>query len=257
AIVGALLLWRGERTAFRSIPLRPIVSVGTLFGLEFLLTAEGLRFTSAAHMSIFLYTAPIFAALGLHIRLPEERLSLFQWSGILVAFLGVVISFIGPAHKEAAHAHDLVWLGDLMGIMGAMAWGMTTLVVRTTPLADAPATVTLFCQLAGAGFLLLSVAVLAHQTTFHTTSFVLLNLGFQTIIISALSYLVWFSLLRRYLASRLGVLSFMTPVFGVASGALLLHEALTSSFLIGALMILGGIMVVSGESLFKGKGHTK
>jgi len=40
-------------------------AVGILFGLQFLFVAEGLRYTSASHMSVFLYTAPIFAAIGL------------------------------------------------------------------------------------------------------------------------------------------------------------------------------------------------
>lgn len=40
--------------------------MGGLFGLEFLLVGEGMRHTSASHMVVFLYTAPIFAALGLH-----------------------------------------------------------------------------------------------------------------------------------------------------------------------------------------------
>ena len=48
------------------------------FAGEFFFVAEGLRFTSAAHMSVLLYTAPLFAAVGLAIKLPEERLSVIQ-----------------------------------------------------------------------------------------------------------------------------------------------------------------------------------
>jgi len=60
--------------SLRDGSLWPGLTVGVLFALEFLLVAEGLRHTSASHMVVFLYTAPIFAALGLHWRLPAERL---------------------------------------------------------------------------------------------------------------------------------------------------------------------------------------
>lgn len=70
--------------------------IGLLFGLEYFLVTQGLRFTTASHISIFLYTSPIFAALGLHMRLPEERLDAAQWVGIAVAFLGIVVSGKNP-----------------------------------------------------------------------------------------------------------------------------------------------------------------
>ena len=53
-LVGLLMLWRGERMNLRDGTLRPGVLVGLLFGLEFLLVAEGLRHTSASHMAVFL-----------------------------------------------------------------------------------------------------------------------------------------------------------------------------------------------------------
>jgi drug/metabolite transporter (DMT)-like permease len=65
------------------------------------------------------------------------------------------------------------------------------------------------------------------------------------VVISFASYLAWFWLLRRYLASRISVFSFMTPLFGVSFGVLLLGEPLTPVFAGGALLVLAGISVVS------------
>jgi len=58
--------------------------------------------------------------------------------------------------------------------------------------------------------------------------------------------LVWFWLLRHYLASPLGVFSFLTPLFGILLGAWLLSEPIEPSFLIGAVPVLLGIVLVSG-----------
>ena len=59
------------------------------------------------------------------------------------------------------------------------------------------------------------------------------------------SYLTWFSMLRRYSAARLGVLSFMTPVLGVAAGIVLLGDRIDAGFGFGATMILTGIAIAN------------
>jgi drug/metabolite transporter (DMT)-like permease len=64
--------------------------------------------------------------------------------------------------------------------------------------------------------------------------------------VSFASFLVWFWLLRKYLASRLGVFSFLTPLFGIVFGAWLLNEPIEASFLLGAMPVLLGIISVSG-----------
>lgn len=242
-LVGALMRWRGETLAVGEGHWRPGLLVGGLFALEFLLVGEGLRYTTASHMVIFLYTAPIFAALGLHWKLPAERLQAVQWLGIGVAFSGVVVAFSG--HSGPAQGAD-AWLGDLLAVLAGVAWGATTVVVRCSRLAASPVTRTLQYQLLG-GFVWLSLAALwTGQTTLHFTPLVFASLTFQVLLVSFASFLVWFSLLRRYLASRLGVLSFMTPLFGVGFGVWLLDEPLESNFILGSLLVLAGLVLVSG-----------
>jgi hypothetical protein len=77
------------------------------------------------------------------------------------------------------------------------------------------------------------------------------SLLFQSLVVSFASYLAWFWLLRHYWASRLGVFSFMTPLFGIAFGVWLLDEPLEASFLIGAILVLAGVTLVSGDDGWK------
>jgi drug/metabolite transporter (DMT)-like permease len=66
------------------------------------------------------------------------------------------------------------------------------------------------------------------------------------------SLLAWFWLLRNYLASRLGVFTFLTPVLGVVLGATLLGEPLEPQFVVGAAVVLAGIMMVSLHTAIAG-----
>ena len=220
--------------------------VGVLFAAEFLFVAEGLNRTTASHMSVFLYTAPIWAAVVLHFRIPEERLSGRQWVGIGVAFLGIVTAFIVPTLGDGtATLTPEMLLGDLFALIAGAAWGLTTVVVRVSKLSEAPATQTLFYQLAVSFVLLLAMTLATGQLRFTSTPTAWLSLGFQSVVVAFGSYLVWFWLLRKYLAARLGVLTLLTPVFGVLAGVLLLGDPLTGGFIAGSVLVLAGLLVVN------------
>lgn len=249
-LVGLLMLWRKERITFTDGTWRPGLWVGILFALEFLLVGQGIRFTSASHVVVFLYTAPIFVALGLHFKLPSERLSAMQWAGVALAFSGVIVTFFGrnthPGTSEPAN----MLLGDLLALLGGVAWGATTVVVRCSSLARASASQTLLYQLVAAFVLLMGATFALGQTRINPTPLMWGSLVFQSLIVSFASFLVWFWLLKHYLASQLGVFSFMTPLFGVGFGVWLLDEPLESRFLMGALLVVAGVILVSSQGWF-------
>jgi drug/metabolite transporter (DMT)-like permease len=250
ALVALLMRVRGEPLALLGDTLRPGLLAGALFGFEFLVVGEGLKHTSAAHMVVFLYTAPLFAALGLHWRLPAERLGGVQWLGILLAFAGIAMAFFGRATGTHPAPTDMLW-GDLLGLLGGMAWGATTVVVRCSTLSQTAPTRTLLYQLLGAFVLLTAAALVSGQARFNPTPQVWASLAFHSLVVSFASFLAWFWLLRHYLASRLGVFSFLTPLFGIVLGAWLLNEPIEARFLIGAVPVLLGIVLVSGHQWFR------
>ncbi len=237
-----------RRDTFAAGTLRAGTLVGVLFALEYLFVGEALRHTSAGHTVVLLYTAPIFAALGLHLKLPAERLDRVQWTGIAVAFSGVAVTFLGPGANAGGSAGASQLWGDLLALLGGAAWGATTVSIRVTRLAQAPSSQTLLYQLVGAFVVLLAAAMVSGQTRFNPSAVAIGSLAFQCLVVSFISFLVWFWLLRTYLASRLGVFSFLTPIFGVALGAVLLDEALELRFIVGTAFVLAGIMIVSAHA---------
>ncbi len=248
-LVAAFAAWRGEpgELSLGGSTLRPGLAAGTLFAAEFLFIAEGLRRTSASHMAVFLYTSPVFTALGLHLLLPAERLSRRQWLGVAVAFAGIALAFMGGSARGG-----MTVLGDLYGILAGASWAATTVVIRASALSEAPPSRTLLYQLAG-GFVLLSVAAVGSGQAGRVspTPIAGASVLFQGVVVSFASYLTWFWLLRRYLATRLSVFSFLTPIFGVTAGVLVLRDPVTPSFGGGAALVLTGIALVSGAGLFR------
>lgn len=249
-LVALLMFWRGGWEGLRQGTWPAGLLSGVLFTLEFLFIALGLERTTAGHIAVFLYTSPIFSALGLHLLLPSERLRRMQWMGIGLCFAGIAVAFGGGI--SLAHMDSRMLTGDALGLLAGAAWGLTTVVIRGSKLSEAPAGLTLFYQLASAFVLLLLLALANGQVGhFHLTPLAVGSVLFQGVVVSFVSYFIWFWLLRRYLASNLAVLSFMTPLFGVTMGVLILHEPLSLNFVAGAVLVLLGITLVSGETLFR------
>jgi len=243
---GLLVASREGRRAFADGTLASGLCLGLIFSLEFVLAGSALAYTTAAHTIVFLYSAPVFTALGLQY-LPEERLSPRQWVGIAAAFAGIVVAFVGPGARPAAG----LLAGDLLALAGGAAWGFSNVVLRRGRVGNAATAKTVLYQVGVAAIVCYGFARVTGQARLTPSTSAILALAFQTLFISITSYLVWFWLLRHYLTSRLMLLSLLTPLFGVLFGALLLREAIEPRFALGSLLVLGGILVVNGQLLRK------
>lgn len=224
--------------------LLPGMWLALLFSVEYIFVAEALRYTTASHTVVLLYTAPIFVALGLNWKVPSEKLSNIQWAGIFVAFSGIVLSFIRTETSSNTHLSQMLY-GDFLALLGGVTWALTTISLRLTKLSEVPPTQTLFYQLFGAFIILVPVSYVMGQTMVQWTSITIWSMVFHVLIMSLFSLILWFWLLKNYLANALGVFSFLTPLFGVVFGVLFLHEQIELNFILGSLLVMFGIFIVS------------
>jgi drug/metabolite transporter (DMT)-like permease len=239
-----LMIWaraRGIALFGRDGTLLAGLVAGLMFAGEFAFIYAGLAHTTASRMIVFIYLTPCLTALVLPAFVPSERLHPRQWAGVLLAFGGIVAAF-----AEGFFAGGGTLRGDLCGAAAAVLWSATIVVMRATKLAYAPATKTLFYQLGVSALALplLSVA-LGEPGVVRVTPLAVAILAFQGAVVAFATYLAWFWLLTKYFAARLSAATFMTPLFGVAAGAILLAERVTPAFAVAALAVAGGIVLVN------------
>jgi drug/metabolite transporter (DMT)-like permease len=244
AIAAVLVLawsrWRGLPLFRADGTWRAGLAAGVLFAGEFACIYQGLVYTSASRMIVFLYTAPCFTVLGLHILVAGERIGLRHLAGVVLAFAGIVLAFVEGWGIGGN------WLGDLLGLLAAIFWAATTVLIRATPLARVSAAKVLLYQLGVSAVLAVPISLLMGEPGITgATPAVLLALAYQAVVVAFASYLVWFWLLTKYLAGRLMVFSFLTPLFGVAFGVLLLGEGMSALFGLAASMVVAGIALVN------------
>ncbi len=215
--------------------------VGILFGLEFALLYLGMFFTDSARAVIFLYLSPFVVAAGAHLFL-GERLSPLKWTGIILAFGGLVSVFYG----KPSHYNRLMFIGDMLEIVAAFVWGATTLYIKKYLAGRMHPINTFLYQLVfSVPVLFLCSYFMESQWIKSPGSLEIASLVFQSVVIAFVTYLAWFKLVHDYPVAKLSVFTFLTPVFGVIFAVLFQREQLTAGLMAGLLMVCAGIYVTN------------
>src|SRR3954454_17016646 len=235
---------RGIKIFARDGTLGAGLFAGVLFGIEFVLIYRGLLLTSASRAVVFLYTAPFFVALGSY-QFLGERLRASQWAGLGLSFAGVALAIGVPQADVDAN----VLLGDLMIVGGGALWAATTLLVKATRLLRAPPEKALGYQVAMSIPILGLAAWISGETLARVPGPLALSLMvYQAVWVVGLTFLVWFSLVKTYSASKLSAFTFITPLFGVVASYFILHDTLTLAFGLAAILVIAGLYLVNRPS---------
>ena len=248
-MVGATtLLWlwcqlRGVKLFNRDGSLQGGLVVGLLFAAEFCLIYLGLQHTSASRLTVFLYTSPFWVAVLLPRFVPSEKLRKIQWVGLIIAFSAVGIAFSEAFLHGSAPGQ---WKGDAMGLAAGMFWGLTTIAIRTTKVATVQAEKSLFYQLSVTAAVcpLLSLA-LGETWGFGYSALAWGSVFLQTAVGAFASYLAWMWMLRHYPATQMSTFTFLTPLFALVFGVVLLGEPLTLQLVLALVGVAAGIVLVS------------
>ncbi len=248
SVAASFLLWLYARTQKQQVFLPPEqlghgLAIGFLFGMEFLLLYCGTYYTDASRAIIFIYTHPLWVALGAHFLLPYERLNRIKSVGLFLAFVGLISVFasrstsLGPLHI----------VGDLMEVGAGILWAATTLYIKRVIWGRSISHFqTLFAQL------FFSIPILAAGSfllergkTVILGPLVVSAIVYQTVVVAFFSYLIWFWMIHRYPVSRLAAFTFLAPLFGVILSGILLKENLTFQLWVGFVLVSAGIYLVN------------
>jgi drug/metabolite transporter (DMT)-like permease len=241
-IVAAWCRLRGIPLLARDGSLLPGLAAGFCFGIEFIFIFQGLAYTTATRAVLFIYLAPFFVVLGARIFLPADRFGAAQWLGLLLSFAGMMVAFGLPT--PALDPRQAI--GDFMMIGGALFWSATTLIIKASALNRVPAEKVMLYQLVVSIPLLGAAALAFGERLDHMPSALAIgSLTYQTVWVVSVTFVVWFALIARYSANRLSAFSFLTPLFGVAAGHLVLGEPLTPAFAAAVALVAAGLVLVN------------
>ena len=232
--------WRGIRLFERDGTLWVGALAGVLFGLEFLLIFIGLDYTSVARSALLVNTMPFWTLLAGHFLL-GEKISGRKIGGLVLAFGGLTLIFSDKLSLPGPDA----FVGDLLSLGAGLAWAATMIVIKGTRLVHVAAEKLLLYQLAGAAILSALALPIGGPLIRDGNAIATWALLFQAVYIVAITYVLWFWLVQRYPASGLSSFTFLTPVFGVLFGGILLGEPLGATIFLALGLIVVGLVLVN------------
>jgi drug/metabolite transporter (DMT)-like permease len=217
------------------------IMAGALFGLEFIVIYAGLDLTSASRGTLMTSTMPFFLMIGAHYLL-SEHITVPKIIGALSAFAGVAVVFLDKLSLPSPNAV----YGDMLCLFGGVLWAATTLYIRKSRMDKLSPEKILLYQLAGAALTAIPLMPFAGPLLREVTLIPVASIVYQAVFVVGFTYVLWFWLMARYPASGLSSFAFLSPVFGVMFGGLLLSEPITVNLLTGLAMIAAGLILING-----------
>lgn len=238
-VTSAALLWFLPRPAGNMRWLLIATFIGAT--VQYALTFTGLTGLSAGVAALVVQTeVPFLVLLGALIM--GERPTRRKWAGIAIAFAGVVV-ITGIGHLQGSLTSILLVLG------GAFTWAFGQVLVRKIHGLNGLAVtgwiaVLAVPQLFVASFLFETGQRAAILSAGPSVWFAVLYLG---LVMQALGYAWWNSLLIRHEVGQVAPFLLLLPVFAVLGGVIFLGEALVPSRLIGGAIILAGVALITTD----------
>jgi drug/metabolite transporter (DMT)-like permease len=203
------------------------------------LNYEALRHLSSGMGAIIASTNPLLLAVLAPLLL-RERLSMAKAIGLSLGFLGVLVAMHARAASSTARPADV-----LLAASGVLALVIATIVFKRGRTGTHPLVLNAISLVAAGLAILPCASVLEGMPHLVLTPRLLVSFAYLVVVLSIGASLLWFWILSHGEASRVSAFYFLTPLFGVAAGALLLGERLFALDGIGLVVVVAGIALAT------------
>jgi len=218
----------------------PLLVLGAIFTVQIAMLNLGVKYTSAAHVSILLNAYPIYTVLLAHFFVPGDRLTGRRAMGVLIAYGGVVMLF-----SQEFSLHSGLLLGDVIISGSAFLLGVRTIYLSRAVQRIDPVKLLLAQVAFGVPCYFLASSLVEASYPYRWTWNLVFSLSFQGFIVAGFNFILNLHLLKTYKPSGLAAYFLATPLFGVLLSWLILGETITLHLIVSAMLVVGGIALAS------------
>jgi drug/metabolite transporter (DMT)-like permease len=224
--------------------------------------AEGLVRTGAGLGSVMIDSQPLAVAL-LSLWLFKEHIGFWGWLGLGIGVTG--ISLIGlpdelifslfsdtTPHFLLPSPHSLLESGEWLMLLAALSMAVGTVMIRFVCRYADPVTATGWHMILGGLPLWGISSVVESQQWQNLLPSDWVALSYATVMGSALAYGLFFYFASRGSLTSLSSLTFLTPVFALLFGNLLLEEVLSPLQWVGVFLTLISIYLINQRDILAG-----
>lgn len=244
ALVMAIFMRMTGRTLPRARrELAALVFVGVMnTAVPFTLITWGEQDIDSGLATVLNGTTPLFTLVFAHLALTDERITPQKVLGLGVGFVGVILL----ASRDVDSSSPNPLSGQLAVLVASACYAMSVVTIRRYLRGVDPFTVAGVSLIIG-GAAIVTVTLVAAPlpdradiTLAGVMSAIVLAL-FNTV----LAYFLFYHLIATWGATRTSLVTYLMPPVGVTLGAIFLDETVDWKIVVGAVLILGGILAVN------------
>lgn len=217
----------------------PLIFCGIFMAGDWIGLFEAYRYTTVASATVAYYMEPIFFVIGCAIFLKEKITK--------KNYLCILVAFVGMAMVSGIVENGMPKLADLKGILLAMLGGLFyagIVLLNKKYLTDVDPVFRTDIQLLVAGIITIPYVCLTEDvSSFSLDTKSVLLLLLLGIVLTAFTYIFYFSNIVRIPTQTAAIFSYGDPVVAVIVSVLFMHEPITIYGIIGAILVIGSAIV--------------
>ena len=232
-IAGLILVWFTKPPWGHMREIFVVALIGST--IQYGLTYNGLKGIDASTAAILVQLeGPILAIMGAF--LLKEKLGITRALGMGLAFIGVLI--IAGEPRLDGHLDSVILL-----IAGSAVWAVAQIMISRLKDLSGITILAWVAIMATPQMFVASVLIEDGQWLAITTaSFIDWSIIlYLALIMTVLGYSVWYHLLSSVDVSKVSPFLMLLPITSIIAGIVLLDEKLTSSMILGGLLIMSGV----------------
>ena len=221
----------------------PGVIAGILFAVEFIFLFTALDYSTVTRVSLIFYTMPVWLTLSAHFLIDNDKLSLKKIIGLALAVFGLILAIYEPSGEY----NEKQFFGDLYSLLASFCWAAIAIMLKTTRLNKSIPETQLLYQLIVSGIILLPISFLFNDFIRDMNISLVLIFLFQVTIIMCLGFIGWLWVMSRYSASSTSSFAFLTPIFGVLFGWLIMDDNINLQIYFSLFLTCMGIYMINAK----------
>ena len=221
--------------------LIPGIIAGILFAIEFIFLFTALDYSTVTRVSLIFYTMPVWLTLAAHFLIENDKLNLNKILGLIIALVGLFLAVYEPTTGYDTSQ----FYGDAYSFLASLCWATIAIMLKTTRLSNATPETQLLYQLVVSGIILLPLSMQLNDYIRNIDLDLILIFSFQVIVIMCMGFIGWLWIMSRYSASSTSSFAFLTPIFGVLFGWLIMDDPINEQIYLSLFFTCLGIYLIN------------
>jgi len=205
--------------------------------------------------ALIVAVVPLWVALIEGFILRGERLKGLGWIGLALGLVGLIVLLwpqLAPVIRQGlpqSSSGKMFLFSSAVLMVGSLCWSVGSIISRRTQLTVDPFAATAWeMTLGGTVNMIIAFALKDHHTVVWTTRGVV-AVVYLTIFGSLVGFTAYIWLLEHVPTAKVATYAYVNPVVAVLLGWLILHEEVNRYILVGAVIIVGSVVLVTLSKL--------